>query len=193
MLLSIDTSFGTSIAIVDRDRGVLYEIAESNGFTHSAMIGTLIAQALKMSETEPVSLSGVAVGIGPGPSPKVDIGIAAAHGFACALGKPVVGVITHDAVMLNRTHPAVVVTEAGNGFNVWTAYGKPDEFGLPNRLSEPALTGSDEPIESKHLDVPRIVTREISAGSVGMLAERLFAAGRPFARKEPYSFPHNLV
>ena len=189
MLLAIDTSLGTSVAVVDRDRGILIEVAESDEVDHAAVIGPLIAQALTLSETDPVTLSGVAVGIGPGSSGNIDIGIAAAHRFATALRKPVVRVITHDAVMLNQQDPAVVVTDAGNGLTAWTAYGAPDpELGLPNRLSEPTFTPSGEAVDpSGGFDGRHIITREISAGAVGMLAERLFAAGRPFARKEPYS------
>jgi tRNA threonylcarbamoyl adenosine modification protein YeaZ len=191
MLLAIDTTLGTSIAVVDRDHGVLYEVAESDRTNHATVIGTLITQALTLSETDPVSLSGVAVGIGPGPNHNVGIGIAAAHGFATALRKPVVRVITHDAVMLNQPHPALVVTDAGDGLTAWTAYGAPDpQFHLPNRLSEPTFTPSGESIDPRtHFDGRRILPQEISAGNVGMLAERLFAAGRPFARKEPYLSP----
>ena len=193
MLLAIDTSLGTSVAVVDRDRGILIEVNESELFNHAAIIGKLIAQALTLSETDPASLSGVAVGIGPGDGRAVDIGIAAAQGFASALGKPVVRVISHDAVMLDRPHPTLVVTDCGNGLSVWTAYGSPDSpSGLPNRLCEPTLIPSGETIDpSAHFDGRPLVTREVSAGAVGMLAERLFAAGRPFARKEPYSIRHN--
>jgi len=195
MLLAIDTSLGTSVAVVDRDRGILVEVNENDRGNHAAVVGRLISQALALSETEPAALSGVAVGIGPGPSRKVDVGIAAAHGFACAIGKPVVRVIAHDAVMLDRPHPALVITDAGGGLSAWTAYGAPDaDFGLPDRLSDPAFAPSAEAIDrDAQFDGLRVIALEVSAGAVGMLAERLFANGRPFARKEAYVSPAHDV
>jgi tRNA A37 threonylcarbamoyladenosine modification protein TsaB len=189
MLLAIDTSLGISVAIVDRDQGILIELNENDEVNQAHAIGTLIKQALSLSETQPATLSGVAIGIGPGTSPKIDVGIAAAHGFACALGKPVVRVISHDAVMLNQPHPAIVVSNVADGVSAWTAYSAPDDqVGLPNRLTDPAFTPTGEDIDrdARFHSSHRIEARTINAGAVGMLAERLFAKGRPFARKEPY-------
>jgi tRNA threonylcarbamoyl adenosine modification protein YeaZ len=188
MLLAIDTSLGTAVAVVDRDRGVLAELSDLGQNNHESVIGSLIARVLEISGTEPSALSGVAVGIGPGPARGVSAGIAAAHGFAVALGKPVVRVVSHDAVALGRTLPSLVVTDTGKGGRTWTAYGSPDaELGLPTRRTDPATSvAADMTNVAGYAEYERIDVREISAGSLGMLAERLFAGKRPFARKEPY-------
>jgi tRNA threonylcarbamoyl adenosine modification protein YeaZ len=188
MLLAIDTSLGTAVAVVDRDRGVLAELSDPGRDNHASVIGWLIGRVLEISETEPSALSGVAVGMGPGPSVSLSAGIAAAHGFAAALGKPVVRVVSHDAVALGRTLPSLVVTDTGKGGPIWTAYGSPDaELGLPTRLTDPATSVATDTINVEgYAEYERFDVREISAGSLGMLAERLFAGKRPFARKEPY-------
>lgn len=192
MLLAIDTTLGTSVAVVDRDLGVLAEVSEAARSSPAAVIGQLIKNALEISKIEPRTLSGVALGIGPGPRGRLDIGVSVAHGFAIALGKPVVRVLSHDAVMLDRSSPTVVVTEVGDGLSAWTAYDVPDaELGLPTRQREPAFILSDRLADSGIPAGLRLfAAEEISAGAVGMLAERLFAGGRSFARKEPYYAPN---
>lgn len=189
MLLAIDTSLGVSVAVVDRDRGILAELsADHRGRDRSTVLGELIVEALAQSSVEPDSLSGVAVGIGPGPAAAVEVGAAAARGFAAALRKPVVRVLAHDAVVLDHAAPAIVVTEAGDGLLAWTPYGEPDpELGLPVRLAEPAfVTAADRVDRDGVFRSERLETAAVRAGSIGMLAERLFAGGRAFARRELY-------
>jgi tRNA A37 threonylcarbamoyladenosine modification protein TsaB len=193
MLLALDTSLGVAVAVVDRDRGILAElsVAAGAGLDRAAVIGELIAEALVRSGAEPASLSGVAVGTGPGSGAAIDVGIAAARGFAAALGKPVVRVLAHDALVLDRAGSAVVVTEVGDGMLAWTPYGERDpELGLPVRLAEPAFVNSLEEVDAAGLfGSERLQAGAVSAGAVGMLAERLFAGKRSFARREPYRWP----
>ncbi|HEY1105724.1 MAG TPA: tRNA (adenosine(37)-N6)-threonylcarbamoyltransferase complex dimerization subunit type 1 TsaB, partial [Agromyces sp.] len=87
MLLAIDTSTGTSVAIVDRDRatGDLRTLAETgtdDTMRHAEVIGGFIRDALATAGIDPASLSGVAGGMGPGPFTGLRVGIAAAHAFA---------------------------------------------------------------------------------------------------------------
>ena len=46
MLLAIDTSAGTSVAVVDRDGGMLAERTETDTMRHAEVIGELIRGAL---------------------------------------------------------------------------------------------------------------------------------------------------
>lgn len=190
MLLAIDTSAGTSVAVVDRDGGVLAELSDADRHAHAAVIGTLIERALDTSGTEPSALSGVAVGMGPGPFGGLGVGIAAARGFAIALRRPVVPILSHDAVALDRPRPTLVVSDAGEGELAWTAFGAPDaELRLPTRRGDPTVVAASA---IGHVDdysqYERVDVHEVSAGALGMLAERLFAGKRPFARTEPYYF-----
>jgi tRNA threonylcarbamoyl adenosine modification protein YeaZ len=188
MLLAIDTSLGTSVAVVDRDRGILSEVSDPDRNNHAAVIGALIKQALELSETDPHTLSGVAVGTGPGPQRSIDVGLAAAQGFAAARGKPVVRVLSHDSIMLDRDHSSLVITCVSAELVASTAYGEPDIVtGLPTRIGEPRFsrTGGTKEIQ-EHVKLGQIKVPSISAGALGMLAEHLFAAGQPFARRAPY-------
>lgn len=191
MLLAIDTSLGTAVAVVDRDGGVLAEASDPARVGHVQVIADLIQRVLEESQTEPSSLSGVALGMGPGPASSLDIGIAAARGFSVALRKPVVRIMSHDAVALDRPGPTLVVTDVTDGMTAATTYDAPDDvLGLPVRVGEPRLfeRGARSAVDDG--DRYDLVAAEvISAGAVGMLAERLFAGKRSFARKEPYYVP----
>lgn len=181
MLLAIDTSAGTSVAVVDRDRGVLSEHSVEDTRRHAEVIGDLIQRALHDAGVPKEKLSGVAVGMGPGPFTGLRVGIAAARAFAFGIGKPVVPVVSHDAVAFGRTAPGTVVTDARRREVYWSSYEAPDATGLPTRVAGPALAAPE--------DVPsggeRVDAHWVSAGSLGMLAEALYAAGRPFAGDEP--------
>ena len=181
MLLAIDTSAGTSVAVVDRDRGVLAEYSVEDTRRHAEVIGELIERALTDAGIARRELSGVAVGMGPGPFTGLRVGIAAARAFAFGLGKPVVPIVSHDAVAFGRTEPITVVTDARRREVYWSSYDAPDDAGLPRRVLGPSLAALDD----VRADRARVDARWVSAASVGMLAETLYAAGRPFAADEP--------
>lgn len=179
MLLAIDTSAGTSVAVVDRDAGVLAERNSLDTRGHAEIIGTFIEQVLDESGVAVTALSGVAIGMGPGPFTGLRVGIAAARVFAFGAGKPVVPVISHDAVAFGLLEPTLVVTDARRREVYWSRYGGSDAEGLPIRVDGPALCRPDElPTDGAFR---RVDALEVSAASVGLLAEALFANGRSFA------------
>ena len=182
MLLSIDTSAGTSVAVVDRDRGVLASRDSADTRGHTEVIGTFISECLAESGIAVAELSGVVAGMGPGPFTGLRVGIAAARVFALGAGKPLVPMVSHDAVAFGRDQPTLVVTDARRREVYWTLYGAPDSAGLPTRVEGPALAKPDD------LDTPEGYTRldapTLSAAQLGMLAEAMFVAGRPFAGAE---------
>ena len=175
MLLAIDTSAGTSVALVDLDAGVIGEHSSENTRGHAELIGILIERCLQ--GVDPASLSGVVAGMGPGPFTGLRVGIAAARAFALGIGKPVVPIASHDAVAYDLGRAAIVVTDARRNEIAFSEYGEPDAAGFPQRVRGPEL-------------LPRVAlttlgpqvheTPTISAGALGMLAERAFAAGRLF-------------
>ena len=183
MLLAIDTSAGTSVAVVDLDAGILAEESVADTRSHAEVIGTLIQAALTAARVAPQELSGVVAGMGPGPFTGLRVGIAAAHAFALGIGRPVVPVVSHDAIALGIERPSLVVTDARRREVAWSRYDAPDELGLPVRVAGPELASpSDlETVVEGYSTLFRIDAPTVSAGSLGMLAERLYAAGRPFA------------
>src|SRR5689334_24602996 len=78
VLLAIDTSAGTSVAVVDLDAGILAEESVADTRSHAEVIGTLIESALRLAGVTPNELSGVVAGMGPGPFTGLRVGIAAA-------------------------------------------------------------------------------------------------------------------
>jgi tRNA threonylcarbamoyl adenosine modification protein YeaZ len=184
VLLAIDTSAGSSVALVDRDRGVIAEHSSTDTRRHAEVIGELIAASTAQLDLS--TLSGVAIGMGPGPFTGLRVGIAAGRVFAFGVGKPVVPIVSHDAVAFGETEPVLVVTDARRREVYWSTYDVPDENGLPSRTDGPSLCKPEE-LDTVVPDFGRyrrIDASEISAASVGLLAESLFAHGKPFAADE---------
>lgn len=197
MLLAIDTSAGTSVAVVDRDRGIIAELGEADTRRHAEVIGELISGCLHKAGVAVAELSGVAIGMGPGPFTGLRVGIAAGNAFALGAGRPPVRVISHDAIAFEHysagaSAPVLVVTDARRREVYWSAYSGVDDAGLPVRVGEPGLVRPDDlpSVVSGFDDFTRIDATVpgasgVSAGALGMLAETMFSAGRPFAGAEP--------
>jgi tRNA threonylcarbamoyl adenosine modification protein YeaZ len=187
VLLAIDTSVGTSVAVVDRDRGILAQADEADTRRHAEVIGTLIERVLTESGVTPRELSGVVEGMGPGPFTGLRVGIAAARAFAFGIGKPVVPLISHDALALDLLEPLLVVTDARRREVAWSSYAVGDDLGLPVRVAGPhlAFPGDLETEVDGYSTYRRVDAARIPAGALGMLGERLFAAGRGFGPSEP--------
>ena len=186
MLLAIDTSAGTSVAVVDRDAGILSEHSQADTRRHAEVIGSLIQKALQDAGIAVTDLSGVAVGMGPGPFTGLRVGIAAARAFAFGIGRPVVPVVSHDAIAFGLTEPTLVVTDARRREVYWSAYSGTDDAGLPVRVAGPGLVAPDAlagVVTNLH-DFRRLDAAEVSAASLGLVAELLYLHGRPFAGSE---------
>jgi tRNA threonylcarbamoyl adenosine modification protein YeaZ len=175
MLLAIDTSAGTSVALVDVDAGVIAEHSSADTRGHAELIGLLIERCL--AGVDPASLSGVVSGMGPGPFTGLRVGIAAARAFALGIGKPVVPIASHDAVAFELGRAVIVVTDARRKEVAFSEYAEPDADGFPQRVRGPELLPR---AELATLGRGMHETPTISAGALGMLAERAFASGRLF-------------
>ncbi|MBC7518406.1 MAG: tRNA (adenosine(37)-N6)-threonylcarbamoyltransferase complex dimerization subunit type 1 TsaB [Microbacteriaceae bacterium] len=198
MLLAIDTSAGTSVAIVDRDRGMLAEHTSADTRLHAEIIGTLILRCLRDADISPSELSGVVAGMGPGPFTGLRVGIAAAETFALGITRPVVRVVSHDAIALAHyaaigidstldPGPLLVVTDARRREVYWSSFHGLDPQGVPVRVDAPGLARPDElPSVVPGFDrYPRLDAAEVSAAALGLLAERMLAGARPFAASAP--------
>ena len=192
MLLALDTSAGTSVAVVDRDGGVLSEHGTADTMRHAEAIGLLIEQCLDEADVSVSALSGVVAGMGPGPFTGLRVGIAAARVFALGAGKPLVPVISHDAIAYGHykaggTGRILVVTDARRREVYWSAYSGVDEATLPVRSGGPGLAKPADLTEPgfPFADLPRLDATTVSAGDLGMYAELAFSNKRPFAADEP--------
>lgn len=207
MILGIDTSLGTAVAVVDRDGAVRADRASENPLGHAEAIGTLLVDALtdaargpigQTGAAEEVALTHVAAGMGPGPFTGLRVGIAAARAFALGRGIPVVAVPSHDAAALGALLSAAladpfgdpprfaVVTDARRREFAYSVYDGLDDDGIPVRAAGPALAPRAEiddvlaGIGGERLDVTAI-----PAAMVAILAARALAAGRELTGPEP--------
>jgi tRNA threonylcarbamoyl adenosine modification protein YeaZ len=198
MILGIDTSVGTSVAVVDADGVVRAEESSANPLGHAEVIGTLIARALDTAAVTPAlgvnavtsdTITHVAAGMGPGPFTGLRVGIAAARAFALGRGIPVIPVVSHDAVALGHMLQAAiagddderfaVVTDARRREFAYTVYEGMDADGLPLRATEPALIPRDE-LDARlaELGALRLDAHAVPAALIGVAASRALAAGR---------------
>jgi tRNA threonylcarbamoyladenosine biosynthesis protein TsaB len=188
MLLAIDTSTGTSVAVVDRDAGILAEAGTQDTMRHAEAIGGAIREVLERAGVRGSELSAVAAGMGPGPFTGLRVGIAAARAFALGIDRPVVPVVSHDALALawysgGGVGPLQVVTDARRRECAVTDYDGVDADGLPVRLAPPRLEPRDAVPVARGI---RLDADAVSAGSLGLLAELARATGRlPVADDEP--------
>jgi tRNA threonylcarbamoyl adenosine modification protein YeaZ len=200
MILAIDTSVGTAVAVVEDDGVVLAEGASENPLGHAEAIGGLLQRALAAASAAPESsgqaLTHVAAGMGPGPFTGLRVGIAAARAFALGRGIPVIPVVSHDAVALGiflagaltDTEPArfAVVTDARRREFAFTVYDGIDDDGLPVRATEPALIPREQ-LDARlaELGAERRDAAAVSGAMVAIIAGRGVAAGRVPAITEP--------
>ena len=191
MLLAIDTSAGTSVAVVDLTQGVIAERGVADTMRHAEVVGRLIQECLTEAAIPVSALSGVVGGMGPGPFTGLRVGIAAARVFALGIDRPLVPVVSHDAIAYGayrtgHTGPLLVVTDARRREVYWSAYSGADAQHLPARIGPPTLAKPAELLEADfvHAALPRLDAATISAGDLGMVAELAFAAGHPFAPDE---------
>lgn len=169
MLLAIDTSAGTSVALV-HDGRVLAERASTDARSHAELIGPFLQEVLAAAG-EPDSagagaLDAVAVGMGPGPFTGLRVGIAAARAFAFGRGLPIIPVVSHDAVAFAAGAPCTVQTDARRRELARSVYAEPGPGGVPVRVSGPELVPREG--EDAAVAAP-------SAAALGLLAELLFA------------------
>ena len=205
MILGIDTSLGTAVAVVEQDGLVRGEASSGNPLGHAEAIGELLQTVLDDAAHGPVGattapeapeIEYVASGMGPGPFTGLRVGIAAARAFALGRGIPVIPVPSHDAVALALLVDAAlldatpvrfaVVTDARRKEFAYTVYDGLDDDGLPIRVAGPALAPRDE-LDGllAVLGAERRDAASIPAAMLALVAARAIAADRELGSTEP--------
>lgn len=196
MLLAIDTSAGTSVAILDSGEGngsvIIGERSVQDTRRHAEVIGVLISECLSEARVSVERITAVAVGMGPGPFTGLRVGIAAANTFALGRATPIMRIVSHDAVAFTHyskggAGPVLVTTDARRNERYWSAYSGVDAFMLPVRMAGPGLADPANLVrEVPHFESCHRVDAEwISAVSIGLLAQTLSANDRKMAGNEP--------
>lgn len=177
MLLAIDTSAGTAVAVVDDDGRMLASRSTPDTRRHAEVIGPFLSEVLAEAGSAP--LAGVVAGIGPGPFTGLRVGIAAARAVALARGVPLHAVPSHDAVALARVVGGVaagrfaVVTDARRREVAVTVYTA--QLPVPVVLEPPHLIARAG-FAPAH-DVPAYEVAEIPAVDLARVAQARLAAG----------------
>lgn len=192
MLLALDSSVGSSVALLDTDARVLAEHTVEDSRRHAEVVGELIERCLTDARVTAREVTAVAVGMGPGPFTGLRVGIAAANTFALALGVPVRRVVSHDAIALDRfgdaseQGPLLVTTDARRRERYFSAYSGVDAAGVPVRTRGPEV-GTDEAITALtgQDGYERFDATRVSAAGIGLLALRIQALNGEFAGPEP--------
>lgn len=96
-ILALDTSGGASVSVF-RDAQELARGASADPRQHTELLSPLIARALAQAHISPAQLSFIAVGTGPAPFTGLRVGLATARTMAHALGIPIMGVCSLDAL-----------------------------------------------------------------------------------------------
>lgn len=180
VLLAIDTSIGTSVALKMGDYTVEHHSSDERG--HTEVIGGLMARLFAETELSPSAVEGVVVGIGPGPFTGLRVGIAAAKAYATGLGVPLYPISGHEAVAYEKmpdTHdapPVRVLQDARRRELFVTEYSGLDGQGIPLLASGPKLLMRADYIE----EARDVWPQHIPASTLLWLAELRLRVGREF-------------
>ena len=199
--LAIDTSVGTSVALV-AGGSVLAEVNIDDRMGHAENIGLALAEVFKRADVAPSRISAVIAGRGPAPFTGLRVGIAAAIAFAEGVARPIFGVVSHDAIALveltelaeaasqggsqtgpktspQAGSPLLVTTDARRSEVYWSLYSGLDHHGCPVRIDGPHVNKPAELesiLEARGLS-PITAKVSVSAVALARVAERQMLAG----------------
>lgn len=121
LILAIEGALARCSAAILRDGTVLAAGRHDAPRGHPAILPPLVQQVFAEAGLRPVALDAVAVGVGPGGFTGLRTAIALAEGVSQALGKPLIGVTTGEALVaelpeaLRGTNPVWSVLEQRQG------------------------------------------------------------------------------
>ena len=188
LLLALDTATPATTVAVVRDGEVMAERCHVDPRLHGEVLGPLVAEAVAAARVRLPDLDAVAVGVGPGAYTGLRVGVVTAQALGQALGIPVHGVVTLDALAFGAgvDRPFAVVTDARRKELFWARYDDPSTrsdgpgVGRPDDLVAaldglPVVGAGATPFADLFADVrePSLP----SSGALGRLAAGRLAAG----------------
>ena len=191
VILAIDTSAGTSVALVSLTGEVLAQWETDDTMRHAEVVGSGIASVLAEAGQVATDITLVAAGVGPGPFTGLRVGLAAAVAFATARNIPLLSTVSHDAIArgyygaltgagegADQAAGLRVVTDARRKEVYWSEYSGFND-GIPTRTQGPALAKPDElAVTVDHAVVPvRLDAVSVSAADLALVALAEHAAG----------------
>lgn len=202
MILAVDTSLGTAVALIDADGARRAEAGAVDPLGHAEVIGDLLVGVLReagdarvgvLREADDTDITHVVAGMGPGPFTGLRIGIAAARAFALGRGLPVIPVPSHFAAALTvletETETFAIVTDARRREVAITVFDGLDDDGIPVVVADTVLVRAAD--ADAHLDgIRRIDVSTLSATDLARVGARALAAERVLTGDEPLYMRH---
>ncbi|MGO2933521.1 tRNA (adenosine(37)-N6)-threonylcarbamoyltransferase complex dimerization subunit type 1 TsaB [Microbacterium sp.] len=188
MILAVDTSLGSAVALLDADGRALADASSPDPLGHAEVIGTLLQRALADAGNEEVTH--VVAGMGPGPFTGLRIGIATARAFALGRGIPVVPVPSHFAPALAVIQadapetPFAIVTDARRREVAISLFDGLDADGIPN-LVEPTVLVPRIDADDRLRGIHSIEVATLDAAALGRVGIRAARGGRELTGPEP--------
>lgn len=185
MMMAIDTSAGTSVALV-AGGVVLASRDTADTMRHAEIVGPFIAEVLTEAGITAAEVTHVVAGMGPGPFTGLRVGIAAAEAFAFGSGAPLLPLHSHSAIALEHLDnapatPLVITTDARRKEEFVSFYTGLDQDGCPILDHGPALQKPGEFVSPGSVTVH---ATEVHAAWLGVLAHRMLTAGHAFLPAE---------
>ncbi|CAM3183825.1 tRNA (adenosine(37)-N6)-threonylcarbamoyltransferase complex dimerization subunit type 1 TsaB [Prescottella defluvii] len=166
LVLAIDTSTPAVTAGVvsfdpDSDAGVPRTLASRvtvDARAHAEVLTPQVLECLDESGHVPADLDAVVVGVGPGPFTGLRVGMATAAAFGDALGIPVHGVCSLDAIAADvpGEQDLLVVTDARRREVYWARYSGGDRVEGPDVVKPSELDPSPSRViagSASHVDM----------------------------------------
>jgi tRNA threonylcarbamoyl adenosine modification protein YeaZ len=149
LILAIDTATpAVTAGVVDLDAmDVLADRVTVDARAHAEQLTPNVLGALADAGLTVNDLSAVVVGCGPGPFTGLRVGMATAAAYGHALGIPVHGVCSLDAIGVDTTGEALVVTDARRREVYWARYRDGIRIEGPNVNAPADVPGAAEALE----------------------------------------------
>ncbi|MGW7262540.1 tRNA (adenosine(37)-N6)-threonylcarbamoyltransferase complex dimerization subunit type 1 TsaB [Streptomyces sp. NPDC054842] len=141
LLLALDTATPAVTVALHDGTSVVASSSQVDARRHGELLLPAVDRVLAEAGTRIDSVTGVVVGVGPGPYTGLRVGLMTADTFGLALGVPVHGLCTLDALAYGSglDEPFVVATDARRKEVYWARYAD-----ARTRVGEPAV---DRPAE----------------------------------------------
>ena len=148
LILAIDTATpAVTAGVVRRDDGAIDVLAERvtlDARAHAEQLTPNAVGALADAEVSFDDLDAVVVGCGPGPFTGLRVGMATAAAYGHALGLPVHGVCSLDAISIDTVGEVLVVTDARRREVYWARYRDGVRIDGPAVNAPADVPGADE-------------------------------------------------
>jgi tRNA threonylcarbamoyladenosine biosynthesis protein TsaB len=151
LILAVDTSTMVGGVALINDGALLGEHVLNVRATHSERLMSSVDATLTGANIAPGDLDAIACGVGPGSFTGVRIGVSAAKGMSYALGIPLVGVPTLDALAYGRSPGFSEVwsmIDARHGRCYVACYKPSDSFGAAKRILDYSVLDVSQIVDS---------------------------------------------